>query len=127
MARDSQLGWAWDSRQASPERERRSSSGRRSFRTTCRQCGGELWLERRKGKWWPVNHDWGRCKSVERAARPPKPKRPIMTKGRHREFYAGSVPPWDASLGDFTCFEGCCGGGGRISGDLPAMRELFPL
>jgi hypothetical protein len=44
-----------------------------------------------------------------------KPKwslyRPVVTEGKHREFYNGTVPPWDESLGDFICYEGCCGKG----------------
>jgi hypothetical protein len=37
--------------------------------------------------------------------------RAVMTDGKHREFYRGTIPPWDESLGDFMCFEGCCGKG----------------
>lgn len=35
----------------------------------------------------------------------------ILTKGKHTQFYTRTdIPPWDPSLGDFMCFEGCCGG-----------------
>lgn len=33
---------------------------------------------------------------------------PRFTPGKHLELYAGPVPAWDESLGDFMCFEGCC-------------------
>lgn len=59
------------------------------------------WALARKGR--PL---WKLSKKQRREAE--KLTRPVTTYGRHTELYAGPVPAWDESLGDFMCFEGCC-------------------
>lgn len=76
--------------------------------STCKKCGGFISFYKKQGKWWP-KHDFDECRRIYRLKNPPEEKTVKVTLGKHKEFYTGEVPPWDESLGDFICFEGCCG------------------
>ena len=82
----------------------------------CRKCGLEIDFARHpNGKWMPVNPDgsehWDRCKQEYRKTHPPRRRKPIVTEGKHKIFYPEDsvLPPWDEALGEFRCYEGCCG------------------
>ena len=82
--------------------------------------------EWRNGKWWPL-HDWDECTRVYRLTHPPSPKPVLYTDSEHSEFYSGTVPPWDESLGEFRCDSfNCCCHIERLEPDSQAhMRSLL--
>ena len=95
----------------------------------CRKCGLPLKFVRRNGKWWPANPDgsdhWDLCKRTQRKDMVYRPQKEALHKGKHTKFYEGSVPPWDESLGEFECYEGCCGGPPGFSREVrPASVPL---
>jgi hypothetical protein len=69
--------------------------------TLCRKCHEPISFQKKNGKWWPV-HDFDRCKQIVRMRDGWKPKSVVITEGQHKEFYTGSIPPWDESLGDWS-------------------------
>lgn len=100
----------------------------------CNKCHSEIAFKKNANdKWYPVNPDgsehWTVCnrQRSENARRGPHASKaerkaanksasdrkvlrtPCVTQGKHTKFYeSDTVPPWEESLGDFMCFEGCC-------------------
>lgn len=103
----------------------------------CNSCGLPIrFTKHRNGKWMPVNPDgsehWDLCRQEQRKGWVFDPAKhpPISTEGKHRHFYElTDPPPWDETLGDFICFEGCCGsglGGGGGSAPVESHPEEGP-
>jgi hypothetical protein len=80
----------------------------------CKKCGSAIEFKKNaNGKLYPTNPDgtahWDLCKQRTRANGRLPTKPAVITKSSHTVFYeSDTVPPWDDSLGDFACSEGCC-------------------
>lgn len=93
------------------------TSARKASKFRCYKCGGWVqWRQLESGKVCPENLDgsdhWDECrerrikndsefrKRCERIdAELSKPR--TTNFGKRTEFYAGEIPPWDGSLGEF--------------------------
>lgn len=75
----------------------------------CRKCGEPLAFRKlSSGKWSPMNPDgsdhWDLCRSITRAGKP-ETAPGIPTRGVGvTHVWAGALPPWDESLGEFRDF-----------------------
>ena len=89
----------------------------------CEKCGRPLAFKQlESGKWCPCDPDgsdhWDGCKAIQRRRmgilnadgtvnwkKLHRKDPPLLTKGRDvRWVWAGAVPPWDESLGEFRKF-----------------------
>ena len=108
----------------------------------CQKCGLPLAFKKLpSGRWCPTNVDgsdhWDICRETMLAAMSPEQRAALQRRdadrargvwtGTAKRVYAGSVPPWDESLGsfrEFTADELASGMTAKSAGKAPKRMRL---